>query len=187
MTAVVVTGGREYSDARRVNECLDWLHAAVNITLLVQGGAQGADALAARWARDHLPKERSVTVEAEWTRYGKSAGMRRNQEMLQRHKPHLVFAFPGGRGTANCVFEAEARRIPVLLERHCPKYNVQLPRPRLGEQLDAGVMQCWTELPAGWWTKRARNLETEEKTRWTRPAPSRPGVIITFPGPRTRS
>ncbi len=151
-----MTGGREYSDARRVNECLDWLHAAVNITLLVQGGARGADALAARWARDHLPKERSVTVEAEWTRYGKSAGMRRNQEMLQRHKPHLVLAFPGGRGTANCV-------------------------------LDAGVMQCWTELPAGWWTKRARNPETEEKTRWTRPAPSRPGVIITLPGPRNSS
>lgn len=183
MTTIVVTGGREYSDARRVNECLDWLHAAVNITLLVQGGARGADALAARWARDHLPKERSITVEAEWTRFGKSAGMRRNQEMLQRHKPHLVLAFPGGRGTANCVFEAEARRIPVLLERHCPKTSAAAPGGAAGRR----VMQSWTALPAGWWTKRARNPETEEKTRWTRPAPSRPGVIITFPGPRNSS
>jgi len=117
---VVVTGGREYNDAARVNACLDWIHAGACITVLVQGGARGADALAARWAREHLPPERRVTVEAEWTRYGKSAGMRRNQLMLDTHKPDLVLAFPGGTGTANCVFEARARRIPVLLESEVP-------------------------------------------------------------------
>lgn len=52
---------------------------------------------------------------ADWDRYGKSAGYRRNAQMLSEHSPDLVVAFPGGQGTANQVELARKNNIPVRL------------------------------------------------------------------------
>jgi hypothetical protein len=50
---------------------------------------------------------------ADWTAHGKAAGPIRNQRMIDEGKPDLVVAFPGGRGTADCVRRARAAGIPV--------------------------------------------------------------------------
>lgn len=51
---------------------------------------------------------------ADWRRYGKRAGPRRNRTMLDRC-PDLVIAFQrnGSRGTQDCVDEARRRGIAV--------------------------------------------------------------------------
>ena len=41
------------------------------------------------------------TFEADWDRFGKSAGYRRNRQMLDEGAPHILVAFPGGKGTAD--------------------------------------------------------------------------------------
>lgn len=43
--------------------------------------------------------------------FGPGAGPRRNQAML--HLAEKVVAFPGGKGTANCVRQARALGLPV--------------------------------------------------------------------------
>jgi hypothetical protein len=105
---VVVTGGRNYADSALVYATLDSLRP----TAIAQGDAAGADGLARVWAF-----ERGIPCsgfKADWTR-GKVAGPERNRRMLDEFKPDLVIAFPGGRGTANCIKEARKRNIPVRI------------------------------------------------------------------------
>lgn len=109
---VLVCGGRDYPDRRRVCEILDTAHAANPIILLIAGGANGADALAVDWARMRgVPYK---TFPAEWERLGLAAGPMRNQQMLDEGKPHMVIAFPGGRGTADMIKKANAAGVPVV-------------------------------------------------------------------------
>lgn len=111
---VVVTGGRKYADQLCVFDNLDIVHSVERITLLVEGGATGADALCKSWAISRgVPR---VTDKADWTRYGRAAGGIRNGVMLDR-KPRLVVAFPGDAGTENCCRQANERRIPIFFAK----------------------------------------------------------------------
>lgn len=109
---VVVTGGRDYQNDRVVNRVLSAYHRVHGIRLLVQGGARGADALAKQWAiLNDVPHR---TYKADWNGLGLSAGHIRNQQMLDAEAPHVVIAFPGGRGTADCQRRARRAGIQVL-------------------------------------------------------------------------
>jgi YspA, cpYpsA-related SLOG family len=109
--AVLVCGGRDYQNRVHLERVLDTLSAEREITQIIQGGAPGADQLAANWA--NLCGITCLLVIADWARYGRSAGPLRNAEMLKR-KPDLVVAFPGGAGTANMVNQARAAGVEVL-------------------------------------------------------------------------
>ncbi len=100
MTVVVVSGGRHYPDAERVFETLDRVNQEYGpISLLVEGGATGADYYAARWAiaRD-VPHQ---SVPANWVKEGRAAGPKRNQAILDGTRPKVAVFFPGGAGTAD--------------------------------------------------------------------------------------
>jgi hypothetical protein len=105
----IVCGGRDFTDADLLNDTLN----AFQITVLAEGGARGADALASAWAR-----ERSIPVQtyrADWRKYQRAAGPRRNLLMLSDFRPDLVIAFPGGTGTAHCVRTARNLGFPVTV------------------------------------------------------------------------
>lgn len=97
---VIVTGGRDYDDLIMVQDVL----GQFNISLLIQGGASGADELALWYAKDNNIEHK--TYKADWNKHGKAAGPFRNSEMLVSHPNAIVIAFPGGRGTENCVNQA---------------------------------------------------------------------------------
>jgi len=104
---VLVCGGRRYEDEDAVYRVLD----SINPSFVIEGGATGADALAADWARENgVP---CATVDAHWTFYGKKAGYIRNTWMLMLN-PVKVVAFPGGNGTANMIKLAEEAGIEVI-------------------------------------------------------------------------
>lgn len=108
---VLVTGGRKYADVARVFWALDAVHAKHGITLLIEGGATGADRHGRNWA-----KSRGVdfkTCEADWNKYGKAAGIMRNAAMLAEHRPEAVVAFAGKTGTADMIGRAEAAGVPI--------------------------------------------------------------------------
>lgn len=98
---VLITGGREYRDTRTLFAVLDRLHAERGFTFLVHGDARGADQMAHRWAKKRGVQP--VAMEALWDVEGDAAGTKRNARMLAFAKPHLIVAFPGGRGTANMM------------------------------------------------------------------------------------
>lgn len=105
---VLVTGGRDYRDRRRVDEVLSGIE---DLRLVISGGSTGADRLAEVWAAG-----RGVALAvfpAHWTALGRPAGPRRNAWMILHARPDLVLAFPGGTGTANMVEQATRAGIPV--------------------------------------------------------------------------
>jgi hypothetical protein len=116
---VLVTGGRSYANKMRVWSTLNQLLQEHGDLVVIEGGADGADAFARAWcARARRSPERRdkvhlITEEADWDRHGKAAGPIRNARMLLVHKPDLVVAFSGGRGTANCVEQARKLGVEV--------------------------------------------------------------------------
>jgi hypothetical protein len=108
---VLVCGGRKYADKAHVFAALDAVYRKHGITLIIEGGAPGADRLARAWAIARgVPHE---TCEADWDRYGHAAGTLRNAAMLVRFNPQAVVAFAGNGGTADMIQRAEAAHVPV--------------------------------------------------------------------------
>ena len=108
---VLVCGGRGFADFDGLAAALRKIDNARRITLLIEGGASGADALARRWAEGRgIPVK---TFKADWQLWGKAAGPIRNQWMLEQGKPDIVVAFPGGKGTADMVRRAQEAMVPV--------------------------------------------------------------------------
>jgi len=109
---IIVTGGRDYAYQAMVFGALDMQAEANVIDAIIQGDCPtGADALARKWAivnNHHLER-----YPAEWRKHGKAAGPIRNQQMIDEGRPTMVFAFPGGRGTADMVRRAKAAGVPV--------------------------------------------------------------------------
>lgn len=108
---ILVCGGRDYVDSVFIDLCLSRVHQKKPITLIIHGGASGADKLAGRWAHRH--GVRAVEVPADWASHGKAAGPMRNQLMLDVHRPDGVVAFPGGRGTADMISRAKKAGLKV--------------------------------------------------------------------------
>lgn len=112
MTRVLVCGGRTYNNQAHVNSVLDALHERDVITCIIEGGARGADAAAAKWvASKPIAHE---TYKDDWHTYGTGAGIRRNRIMLAEGRPDLVVAFPGGAGTRHMLRIARATGVPVM-------------------------------------------------------------------------
>jgi hypothetical protein len=108
---ILVTGGRYYSDANEVNKALIEVTSAALHCAVVHGDASGADTMAKRWCYEQgVP---CISVPAQWKKYGKAAGMIRNQWMVDHIKIDLCVAFPGGAGTEGMKKICRARDIPI--------------------------------------------------------------------------
>jgi hypothetical protein len=91
---VLICGGRAFDDLPFFDSTMDKLHERHRFSVVVHGGASGADAMAHFWAGfNSLPIE---VYHADWKRHGKA---------------DLVVAFPGGRGTADMLRRARAAGI----------------------------------------------------------------------------
>lgn len=109
---VIVCGGRDFKNYEvgfSVLDQIDQEHAY--ISMIVHGNASGADTIASAWV--HCNKRQEWPFPAEWSKYGKSAGPRRNKQMLGSGAT-LVIAFPGGKGTRNMVKQALAAGLQVI-------------------------------------------------------------------------
>lgn len=110
---VLITGGRNYWNRRKMHEVLSSIHKDRPITLIIEGDATGADRLGRFWAAANSIKYN--TYPAKWydldvkplvikyntfgRAYNAAAGNIRNQYMIDVAKPDLAVAFPGNSGT----------------------------------------------------------------------------------------
>lgn len=111
---LIVCGGRDYSNEKHITETLDRIHKKKPITMIIEGGADGADKLAGEWADKNLIPR--VTCPANWKYLDKAAGPRRNAVMLSLN-PEGVVAFPGGRGTEDMINQAFQRGVKIMRVR----------------------------------------------------------------------
>lgn len=115
MSRILVTGSRAWTDQKRVYEVLESVVEDKVNDVVVHGDCPtGADHFAYLWCiENNVQQERHP---AAWGHWGKAAGPRRNQEMVQRGADICV-AFPmlgQSRGTADCMAKAEEHGIPVV-------------------------------------------------------------------------
>lgn len=121
MIGIIICGGRNYNDRKTLENALNRLKLKTPVILVITGGAKGADTLGRIWAEKNGIA--STVINADWDRYGKSAGYLRNRSMattLMRWKEEQldersigIVAFPGGRGTQMMTEIAAEMNIPV--------------------------------------------------------------------------
>ena len=113
MKLLVVTGGRDYKHEKRVHELLKRIDPEV---VYVGDCPTGVDKFTRYWCDKSAVPFR--VFEAQWDDFGKAAGPIRNKEMIEAAAQDVVkpilLAFPGGRGTEDCVMHAKYYKIPVL-------------------------------------------------------------------------
>jgi hypothetical protein len=114
---ILVCGSRDYTNKEKIWHILDALQSKLDQPLvLITGMARGADTWAAMWGSTKIPRENQLDFPAQWHKYGRAAGPKRNQQMLDEGKPDLVIAFGGlnGRGTNDMVRRSKNAGILVL-------------------------------------------------------------------------
>lgn len=80
---------------------------------LISGGADGIDALAEGMARGiGYP---CIIFKPEWTKYGKSAGFKRNQKIVDAADEVIAFHFEGSSGTADTIRRAKESGKPLTI------------------------------------------------------------------------
>ncbi len=120
---VCVAGCRDYHNYAVVSEYLDYVLQNLKkqgTICIVNGGAPGVDKLGILYSLRHkgfIHKE----FFARWDLYNKSAGPRRNREMvdfLQKQEKAYVVAFWDGRsrGTYSLICEAQKANLPLKIK-----------------------------------------------------------------------
>lgn len=108
---VQVFGGRDFEEKDLMYQALDYLHSLNAITLIIEGGAKGADRLGRSWAKERgIP---FVTIAAEWDKCDKAAGIIRNTRIANEFTPHAALMAPGGTGTADMLEKLQAKGVAV--------------------------------------------------------------------------
>jgi hypothetical protein len=109
---VLVCGGSRFKDKDALYRELDEVHENGPISLIINGGARGADYFASQWA-----KERDVPLrvfKADWKNLGQKAVFALNNDMLKESQPGLVIAFPGGDVTKDMIQIAISVGIEII-------------------------------------------------------------------------
>lgn len=112
---MLICGSRTWNDPYPISQVVI---ALSRDAVVIQGGAQGADACARGAAI--LQGLTVEDYEADWANLGKGAGPRRNQRMLREGDPDVVWAFidkplEESRGTADMVRRAKEAGVPVYV------------------------------------------------------------------------
>jgi hypothetical protein len=96
---VIIAGSRTFTDYQHL--CQTLAPDRHRITEVIHGGARGADQFGFRWAVQHHVRSRCFA--ADWERFGKVAGVRRNHQMAQAGD--VLIAFWDGRsaGTRHMI------------------------------------------------------------------------------------
>ncbi len=109
---MLICGSRNWDDWKAIRERMRGLPRG---SIIIQGGARGADRMAADIARGLEMEVREYP--ARWETYGRSAGPIRNQQMLDEERPDLVMAFADdlatSKGTKDMVERARKAGIPT--------------------------------------------------------------------------
>ena len=110
---LIIAGSRTFTDYQLL--CQTLAPERHHITEVIHGGARGADQLGFRWAVRHHVRSRCFA--ADWERFGKAAGVRRNHQMAQAGDMLLAFWDGRSAGTRHMISCMEQLSKPVVVVR----------------------------------------------------------------------
>ena len=104
MIKIIIAGGRNFDDYPKLCQVCDKILKKYSNIEIVSGAYNGADLLGERYAneRDYPIKQ----FPADWRRYRKSAGLKRNIEMAAYADALIAFWDGKSKGTKNMIDRA---------------------------------------------------------------------------------
>lgn len=113
---VIVAGGRDFADRELMRDSMNTLWGEIGRYTVVSGGARGADSLG-----EEIASAAHIHIDlfpADWDRFGRSAGYRRNEQMAL-HSTHLLAFWDGkSRGTGHMIDLAHKHGLTVKIVRY---------------------------------------------------------------------
>ena len=122
MSKVIVAGSRDFTDYTRMCKVLDEVIEKDDI--IISGGARGADRIGEQYAHDTGLE--IVVMLADWDKWGKSAGYRRNEEMAKVADGLVAFWDGNSKGTKHMIDLARKYKLQVVIDQY--KETVEEPR-----------------------------------------------------------
>lgn len=116
---VIIAGSRDFQDQKLLYETMDKLlqnKRRREKIVVICGMAKGADLMGARYAKDRGYKIRYFP--AEWDKYGKKAGMIRNEEMAKNADALVAFWNSVSPGTKNMIETAAKYNLAVRIKKY---------------------------------------------------------------------
>ncbi len=114
---VVIAGCRDYNDYDEAKEYIDLCLSDIRVQndiIIVSGGARGADSLGELYA-----SENGFRIEkhpADWQKYGRSAGPKRNKQMAEVCDLVICFWDGKSRGTRSMIENAKECGKPTKIK-----------------------------------------------------------------------
>ena len=115
---VVIAGCRDYTNYKEAKEYIDFCISNIrkeNEIVIVSGGCTGADLLGERYAIENGFKIERYS--ADWKKYGKSAGAKRNKQMAEISDYVICFWDGKSKGTKSMIDYANELGKPVKIKR----------------------------------------------------------------------
>ena len=112
---LIVAGGRDIGNVPLIRREMNQAWKDMGPFEVVSGMARGVDSIAA-----DLAKQAGIPVHefpADWDKYGKSAGYRRNEQMADAATHLLAFWDGESKGTGHMIDIADKAGIPVRIVR----------------------------------------------------------------------
>lgn len=112
---LIIAGSRCFNNMYILDKYIHKSYSVFEIEEVVSGTARGADQVGERWAK--LNKIKVKQFPANWDKYGKSAGYKRNIQMAEYGDQLVVFWDGNSVGTAMMITIARKRLMPITMIR----------------------------------------------------------------------
>ena len=118
---VIIAGSRTITNYNLLEAVIE--DSGFKIEIVISGHARGVDMLGERWAKKHdLPV---LICPARWDLYGKEAGFKRNQQMVDEADAVIVLWDGKSKGTRDTLMRSFTKKIPIYRAVYqVEKYNI---------------------------------------------------------------
>jgi len=106
---VAVIGSRSFDDYEKVKETL----SKIDITLLISGGAKGADLLGERYAKENNIETKIFYP--DWEKHGKRAGFLRNTDIIENAELVVAFWDQSSKGTLDSINKTKEQNKKLII------------------------------------------------------------------------
>jgi predicted Rossmann fold nucleotide-binding protein DprA/Smf involved in DNA uptake len=107
---VAVIGSRDFNDYKTLKENIGKIK---NISLIISGGAKGADSLAEQYALENSIE--TLVIKPDWKRFNQGAGLIRNKQIVDSSDIVIAFWDAKSKGTAHAIEYAKKQNKEIII------------------------------------------------------------------------
>ena len=118
---VIIAGGRDFMEYDLLKSTCDYMLSKINQIEIVSGCSRGADLLGEKYAEQSgIPIKR---FPADWEKFGKGAGYKRNSEMATYADCLIAFWDGESRGTRHMINTAKKHGLQIKIVKYEKVYS----------------------------------------------------------------